>query len=303
MEDAYVLQLLEHRFRNLYLCHCGYSECEALHGYGPASRPNYILHYVTRGRGIYQIGERKYPVSEGQFFLIEPDTLTFYQADRLDPWSYLWIGFGGTDVPGLLYDLGLNNCQPVGECTHGEELKEIVFSMLRHTKASTENLYYLQGQLYHFFAVLAKGIAADEAMDDSRENTHLQNAICYIRNHYSQKITVEDIARHLALNRSYLYSLFKKNLGISPKEFLTKFRVSRGKELLILTRLSIEEIALDCGYSSALAFGKAFKQTMGMTPSHYRSRNRKDTRTHLISVQDELPDYRVHKTKYLKDLK
>lgn len=47
MEDAYVLQLLKPKFKEFYLCFCGFAECEALHSYGPASRPNYILHAET----------------------------------------------------------------------------------------------------------------------------------------------------------------------------------------------------------------------------------------------------------------
>lgn len=302
LEDAYVLQLLKPKFKEFYLCFCGFAECEALHSYGPASRPNYILHYVTKGKGIYQVGENRYSVSQGQVFLIEPDTLTFYQADKEEPWSYLWVGFGGTDAPRFLQDLGLNGSQLICECEYGEELKNIVFSMLKHTQSTAENLYYLQGELYHFFSVLARGVTLNEYVNDSKEDMHVQEAINYIKNHYSQKINISDIAEYLALNRSYLYTIFKNSLGISPKEFLTQFRISRGKEQLVLTELSMEEIATDCGYSNALAFGKAFKQVIGMTPSVYRNTNRKDAKTHLISAQKELTEYAGQRKKYLKEI-
>lgn len=98
MEDSYVLQLLKPKFKDFHLCFCGFAECKPLHSYGPAARPNYILHYVMKGKGIYQVGETKYPLKEGQAFLIEPESLTFYQADKTDPWSYLWVGFGGTEA-------------------------------------------------------------------------------------------------------------------------------------------------------------------------------------------------------------
>lgn len=302
MEDSYVLQLLKPKFKEFYLCFCGFAECEALHSYGPASRANYILHYVTKGKGIYQVGERRYLVSPGQAFLIEPDTLTFYQADKEDPWSYLWVGFDGTAAPRFLQDLGLNSRQLICECQYGEELKEIVFSMLRHTQSTAENLYFLQGELYHFFSVFARGIRLDEYVNDSKEDIHVQEAINYIKNHYSEKISISDIADHLALNRSYLYTIFKNSLGISPKEFLTRFRVSRGKEQLVLTDLPIEEIAVGCGYSSALAYGKAFKQIIGMSPSMFRNTNRKDMRTHLIEAQEELTEYAGQKKRYIKEI-
>lgn len=208
MEDSYVLQLLKPKFKDFHLCFCGFAECKPLHSYGPAARPNYILHYVMKGKGMYQVGETKYQLKEGQAFLIEPESLTFYQADKTDPWSYLWVGFGGTEAQRFVRDLGLNSRQLTCECEYGEELKEIVFEMLHHTRSTAENLYYLQGKLYQFFSVLARGIEIQQYSNDTKESIHVQEAIAYIKNYYSQKITVEDIANYLALNRSYLYTIF-----------------------------------------------------------------------------------------------
>lgn len=299
MEDAYVLQLLEPKFKEFHLLFCGYAECEPLHSYGPATRPNYIIHYVMGGKGIYQVGEKKYHISKGQIFLIEPESLTFYQADKEEPWTYLWVGFGGTEAKSFIQDIGLNSRQLVCQCEGGEELKEIVFSMLKHTKSTTENLYYLQGRLFDFFSVLAREITLRQFEDDTTESMHVQEAIDYIKNNYSQGITVNDIADYLALNRSYLYTVFKKSLNISPKAFLTKFRISRAREQLTLTDFSIEYIAHSCGYKSALNFEKAFKQETGGTPSKYRKENRKTTKERLLRVQKELEEYGDKKTKYL----
>ena len=113
---------------------------------------------------------------------------------------------------------------------------------------------------------------------------------------------MEDIADYLALNRSYLYTIFKNSLGISPKDFLTEFRISRGKEQLALTDLSVEEIAVSCGYRNSLAFGKVPKQKMGMTPTQYRNDNRKAARERLISAQNELKEYKKHKKIYVGEV-
>ena len=130
--------------------------------------------------------------------------------------------------------------------------------MLHHNVVQLqENLYYLQGKLYQFFSVLLVGLKFSNNSNDTKESIHVQEAIAYIKNYYSKKITVEDIANHLALNRSYLYTIFKNSLGISPKDFLTEFRISRGKEQLTLTDLSVEEIAVSCGYRNSLCFWKS----------------------------------------------
>ena len=57
---------------------------------------------------------------------------------------------------------------------------------------------------------------------------------------------------------------------------------------------------MSCGYSNALAFGKAFKLYESMTPSNYRVMNRKEARESLTSAQDELSEYAQKKKIYLK---
>ena len=260
MEDSYVLQLLEPKFKEFHLCFCGFAQCEPLHSYGPASRPNYIIHYIMDGKGIYQVGEKKYKLSKGQGFLIEPEELTFYQADQEEPWSYLWVGVGGTGAKKFIQDIGLNSQQRIFRCADGEKLNEIVMDMMKHTRSTVSDLYYLQGKLYELFSVLASDVVIEELMEENKENRYIQEAVTYIRNHYAAGLTVEELAGYLGVNRSYLYTLFKNKLQLSPKEFLTKFRISRAREQLILTEESVENIAVACGYHSTLVFTKNFNK-------------------------------------------
>ncbi|MDO4308781.1 MAG: AraC family transcriptional regulator [Eubacteriales bacterium] len=301
MEDSYVLQLLEPKFKEFHLCFCGYAQCNPLHSFGPAVRPNYIIHYVLDGKGFYQVGDRKYELSKGQGFLIEPETLTFYQADEAEPWTYLWIGFGGTRAGQLIHDIGLNSSQLIFQCSYGNDLKQIVLSMLKHTRSTTDNIYFLQGKLYEFFSVLSRDAALEPTQEASQENNYVQEAISFIRNNYARGISVADISDHLNVNRSYLYTLFKDALDMSPKDFLTRFRVSRAKEQLTLTDFSIEHIAHSCGYHDALVFSKAFKAQIGLTPSDYRKQNRTETQNKLIASQKELEELMIKGKKYIHE--
>ena len=285
MEDSYVLQLLEPKFKEFHLCFCGFAQCEPLHSYGPASRPNYIIHYIMDGKGIYQVGEKKYKLSKGQGFLIEPEELTFYQADQEEPWSYLWVGVGGTGAKKFIQDIGLNSQQRIFRCADGEKLNEIVMDMMKHTRSTVSDLYYLQGKLYELFSVLAADVVIEELMEENKENRYIQEAVTYIRNNYAAGLTVEELAGYLGVNRSYLYTLFKNKLQLSPKEFLTKFRISRAREQLILTEESVENIAVACGYHSTLVFTKNFKQETGMTPTEFRKTNRQAAKDRLLMNQ------------------
>ena len=270
MEKGYVLQLQTPNFKELYLAFCGWADCMPLHSYGPASRPHYILHYILDGCGTYWVGGQKYRLSKGEGFLIEPETMTFYQADRETPWTYLWVGLGGTGAGALLREVGLLDGLLTYRCGDGEALKALVFSMLRHPHPDLSERFLLQGLLYEFFSVLTRGLVVESPKAPRRENLYVERAAAYIRSHFARGVRVEELAAFLNVNRSYLYTLFKETLGLSPKEFLRSFQISRAREELLLTDLSVEEVAAACGFSSGLTFSRAFKQMTGMTPSAFR---------------------------------
>ena len=154
MENAFVLELSESKFRELYVCFCGYARCEPLHSYGPAMRSHYLLHYIVDGKGTYQTGERKFQLEAGEGFLIEPNSLVYYQADGKEPWSYLWIGFSGKRAEEYLEDLGLNSCQLTFRSQKGQELKRLVLEMMGCSDGSVTSRFRQQSLLYGFFSIL-----------------------------------------------------------------------------------------------------------------------------------------------------
>ena len=273
MEDYYVLQMKNRKFSDFYLCFCGYAKCSPLHSFGPAVRPNYILHYIVDGKGKFLVNGEEYNLQKGQGFLIEPEVQTFYQADEEVPWTYLWIGFGGKKAEDYLRDLGLNKKQLIFQCGCGEELKQIVYSMLKHRKYTAANEYFLEGLLYTFFGTLKENMEIAGNAGEKDGNLYVRKAVEFIQNNYADPVRVKDIADYVGVNRSYLYTLFQDNLQLSPKEYLTNFRLTRAAELLQLTDLSVETVAMSCGYQDALGFSKIFKAKMGITPSAYRKEN------------------------------
>ena len=288
MEKALVLQLSERKFHDLYLCSCGYAECEPLHNFGPAVRPYYILHYILEGKGRYYAEDRKYELQAGQGFLIEPEKQTFYQADKEEPWTYLWVGFGGSHAQAYLKDLGLNSSQLIFQCSHAAELKRTVLHMLKNGSVNTVNQFFLESLLYSFFAVLAQDIDVMAAPESNRDNLYIRKAIGYVQNHYSSSIRVTDIANYVCIDRSYLYTLFRKNMNMSPQDYLANYRITRATELLLVSDLPVADIALSCGYRDPLVFAKAFKQKRGISPSQFRKKKQKDVKAELQKHQDIL---------------
>ena len=275
MEQSIVLQLTNRQIQDFYLCFCGYEKCDPLHRFGPAVRPNYVVHYVLEGEGEYVVGDSRYHVKEGQGFLIEPNTVTFYYACPDNLWTYVWVGFSGPRAPEYLYRMGLNHNHLVFKSKEKERIGELVMEMLKHNKNSLKNEFYLHGLFYEFLSCLLGEEQPEQQYDPDhyRENTnrYLREAVAYIQQHFSEGLQVADIARQVAVSRVYLYQIFNETLGVPPKEYLTNFCITRATELLTLSGQPVEEVAESCGFKNPAAFSAIFKKRMGVTPTKYRS--------------------------------
>lgn len=270
MEKSYVMQLKNRQFSEFYLCFCGYAKCEPLHSFGPAVRPNYLLHLILQGKGRYTVGEECWDLKAGQGFLIEPETQTFYQADEKEPWSYIWIAFDGTRAKEYLSEIGLGAGKRIFRCESMAKLRDMLFDILKRNTYSVENDFLRQSFLYAFFAVLSRELTVDSMSRSQTENLYVRKAVEYIQNNYSDGIRVSDIADFIGISRGYLHKLFVGSLAQSPQEYLINYRLTRGRELLENSRLSVETISQSCGYAEPLVFAKQFKKMMGKTPTQFR---------------------------------
>ncbi len=95
-------------------------------------------------------------------------------------------------------------------------------------------------------------------------------AVEYIRAHYAEPITVDDMLRALPLSKYYFIRTFRRVMGTTPYSYLTVYRINHAKVLLRSTRQSIEQIAEDCGFRDASNFIAHFKKCIGQTPAAYR---------------------------------
>lgn len=275
MEKAYKLEFAGERTGSLYVNCCGLSRTEPMHSFGPALKPHYLIHYILSGRGRFVIGGEEYPLEAGCGFLITPDELAFYQADEKDPWTYVWVGFSGTQAAEYVSNIGLSVRQPVFRSNASEELYRIVKDMMDHNTFGLSHDLRRNGQLGVFLSVIAEGSRVEKEGESGKANIYVRKAVSFIQSNYCNPIKVTDVADYVCINRSYLYTLFQNSMGMSPQQFLTTFRITKAAELLQLTSLPVESIALSCGYQDPLVFTKAFRNMKQMSPSAFRKEMQK----------------------------
>ncbi|NLM09985.1 MAG: response regulator [Clostridiaceae bacterium] len=104
------------------------------------------------------------------------------------------------------------------------------------------------------------------------KNRVVRDILEYIKNHYSEDITLYTAAEYVHMNHIYISRLFKKELGETFLETLTKFRLKKACELLSNFEYKIYEISSMVGIFDPGYFSQVFKKYYGLTPSEYRDR-------------------------------
>ncbi len=256
---------------DLNMVHCGTEICESGHSFGPAVRDHFLIHYVHSGKGKFCVGDSEYSLCKGQGFLICPDIVTYYEADIKDPWHYSWVGFHGLKAEGILKSAGLTRNNPVFS-SMGDYVDNCFSQINRTDNLHPGSELRLLGLLCLFLSELIgqSGNEEQHGLTASRKEIYIKKAIEYIEMNFSRKVRISELARHLGLDRSYLGSIFRAQLGTSLKGFLLNFRLDKACVLMENKALSIGDISRSVGYGDPLLFSKLFKKNKGLSPREYR---------------------------------
>lgn len=114
--------------------------------------------------------------------------------------------------------------------------------------------------------------ARDKLVQAENEDEHrgVQMAKDYIQEHYTEQISIADIAAHCSYNPSYLSTIFKQHEGIPPLDYLTNVRIRQARLLLACHDFSIGDVATMVGFQSISYFNRTFKKIVGQTPGDYQ---------------------------------
>lgn len=139
-----------------------------------------------------------------------------------------------------------------------------------------ETLHYLGRMLQKLFVQSGKMVTQEENVEQTlndvgRElSSVVRNAMVFIDQNLTEKLTAQIIADHVGVHRDYLSSRFKKETGIAMMVYIQKRRTEEACHFLRFSRYSIQDIAALCQFSSQSRFTEIFKRHIGMTPSQYR---------------------------------
>lgn len=147
----------------------------------------------------------------------------------------------------------------------------IILNMIKFLKSKSDNPKGLTDTIIRY-GLLSLVLHITEPQYNQKKNMNniTEYLLKLINDHYAEQNLMTRASDELHYTIPHMSSTFKKDLGISFKEYLQFFRISKAKTLLITSKMSISDICSSVGYSNALFFRNTFKKITNMTPSQYR---------------------------------
>ena len=229
--------------------------------WGPGRRNFYIVHYVLEGIGWFN----GVPVEKGQGFLINPMKSVQYYPDPERPWKYFWVSFSGSEAERLCKKYVQTDDAGIFFYDFWIELTQMIKKLYVGEKTL--------GQM-HALSLFYQLMSYHEAHVSLAGNRYVDEAMKFVDLNFHRQITVKEIASACGINDRYLYNLFVKHMGISPKQHLNRVRLHNAQQLLSDSNCNVTEAAVSVGFDDVLAFSRFFSKHMGMSPTAFRDRRR-----------------------------
>ena len=232
-----------------------------------------VYHYLKtqEGSGILTINGQHYTIGENQGVLLAPGIPHAYRSVS-GKWITLFATFSGSLSPYFSALFGSSHLL-FFENEKAATIRKLIDQAVLHHQETPVNPQLLSQECYQVLLQFTGGLQINPSKQPAWEK-YIRPVLASIHTRYMEDLTADALSREVFVTPQYLSRLFSRYLGCSVYEYLTKFRLSKAKELLVSHRgRKIQDIAQDVGYTDASHFVLMFRKMTGMTPSEFRKIN------------------------------
>lgn len=251
--------------------------------------PDFEIATATSGVLDFQVGQQHILLQPGDSIFVNGNILHGMKqlsGDKPEPMPN--IVFSGAVIAPETSAIYQKYIQPIARCatlpfivlnqkdgwqSEGNRLVKNIYCLMAeqgpcYEMAVQRNLNRLFESIFTHFDDLPK---SENTRIRINTQIRLQKMLAYIREHYAETVTLEDIAGAAHISRSEAGRCFNTYMGCSPVEALIQYRLQTAHRLIKDTTLTLQQICYACGFNSVHYFSRQFRQTFGYTPGQYRA--------------------------------
>ncbi len=256
----------------LHLQESGYLKAMAPHVSKRSSLQSYLFFVVLSGEGSVNYDGKKFLLKSGDCAFI--NCSDYYEHSTSNPlWELQWIHFYGPTMDSI-YEKYLERG---GEYCFTPQSVEGMMQILKDIHSIASSTDYIRDMKICEKITSLLAILMEESWKDDRKvdinnyaPRNMQEVKQYIEQHYTDTISLDQLAHVFYINKYYMCRLFKKQYGISIQSYQQQLRITEAKRLLRFSDIRIEEVAQHCGIQDYNYFIRLFKSIVGSTPRNFR---------------------------------
>ncbi|MFD0711209.1 helix-turn-helix domain-containing protein [Paenibacillus sp. GCM10027626] len=229
----------------------------------------FVLKPQKRHR-IIVVGSEAVRQPHVHFDLVEkPDSphvpVSFRTADQMNAHELAWfrpdeLSGPETQLPNLI------------SLSAPSQFEQLLFAIIDEFRIkSAYSALRMKGLLLELVAYALRETERQQFTLSSKRLELLDNVKHYLQKQLFRPVTLDELSAHFHLNKRYLIGLFRQAFGQTPIQYHQQLRMEQAKTMLKFTMQSIQEIADTLGYPSIHMFSRAFKNSVGCSPSSYRA--------------------------------
>ncbi|WP_104983479.1 AraC family transcriptional regulator [Sorangium cellulosum] len=256
------------------------STCPGLHALGPT------LTVVGQGRTTARFSEHEIEYDASRYAVVAREVVfeeAVMEADSTSPYLAMSLEIPPDAIARMLLALADASAEPAADAAMAlvsdldTPIEDAVVRLLRAVRDPVERRIVAPLALEELVFRLLRSEAAAmvrSAVRRDRDADKIQAAMRFLRANVERPLSVEEVARHVAMSPSHFAHRFRAVARVSPMRYLKELRLQHARTLL-LSGLRASEVAQRAGYESASHFTRDFKRCFGASPGDYAERLRK----------------------------
>lgn len=236
-----------------------------------SKKTSYLLLFTFEGEGIVEQDEKVFKATPNTIVLLDCNKPHSYCTSSMKKWNFHWAHVNGSSVDGF-FSLLQSPDSPLYHVHKGViDMQDSWAILIEHMKQDTfEDSLEVCMQIHNILQLTTNEKINSESVKNQSTKDLCYAAAKYLREHYNEDITLDLLSQHIALSKSYLIRIFNQYFSTSPYNYLLHYRITKAKELLCTTELTVSEICDMIGFKNTNNFIAQFSRICLQSPLQYR---------------------------------